>query len=32
MEKEAILELRNIRKVFDKNVALDSVSFSLYPG
>mgnify|MGYP001251335658 CR=1 FL=1 len=32
MEKEAILELRNIRKVFDKTVALDSVSFSLYPG
>lgn len=32
MEKTAILELQNIRKVFDKNVALDSVSFSLYPG
>lgn len=32
MDKEPILELRNIRKVFDKTVALDSVSFSLYPG
>ncbi|MHB1338123.1 MAG: ABC transporter ATP-binding protein [Bellilinea sp.] len=32
MQKEPILELRNIRKVFDKTVALDSVSFSLYPG
>lgn len=32
MEKEATLELRNIRKVFDKTVALDSVSFSVYPG
>lgn len=32
MEKEPILELRNIRKVFDKTVALDSVSFPLYLG
>ncbi len=32
MNKEPILELRNIRKVFDRTVALDSVSFSLYPG
>jgi len=32
MEIEATLELRNIRKVFDKTVALDSVSLSVYPG
>jgi ABC-type uncharacterized transport system ATPase subunit len=32
MEKESILELREIRKVFGPVVALDSVSFNLYPG
>ena len=32
MEKQPILELKNIRKTFDKLVALDDVSFSLLPG
>ncbi len=31
MEKQPILELKNIRKTFDKLVALDDVSFSLLP-
>lgn len=32
MEKENLLELKNVRKVFGQTVALDSVSFTLYPG
>lgn len=32
MEKENILELKNVRKVFGQTVALDSVSFTLYRG
>lgn len=32
MEKQPLLELKNIRKTFDKLVALDDVSFSLLPG
>ena len=32
MEKENILELINVRKVFGQTVALDSVSFTLYRG
>lgn len=32
MEQKPILELKNIRKVFGTNVALDSVSLTLYPG
>lgn len=32
MEKENLLELQNVRKVFGQTVALDSVSFTLYRG
>ncbi len=32
MEKQPILELKNIRKTFDRLVALDDVSFTLLPG
>lgn len=32
MEKENLLELKNVRKVFGQTVALDSVSFTLYSG
>ncbi len=32
MDREPILELKDIRKVFDKTIALDGVSFQLFAG
>ncbi len=32
MEKTNLLELKDVRKVFGQTIALDSVSFTLYPG